>query len=159
VEGGVGPAYCVLGEGTTRCHHLVEGSDAVSGLELIDVGADAVDVAGDVVTGVEVGLHVVGGDFPGRCVNRGSIGRRDIGVRGRSREYYIVQVLRYNGDLEVDIPVFGVTTRVDDLDDDLVGLWLGDSDILDGDRKVFCYLCFLHPDNSFFYKSFFKMRR
>jgi len=57
---------------------------------------------------------------------------------------------------EVDVPVFGVTARIDDLDDDLVGLWLGNGDILDGDRKVFCYLCFLHCDNSFFHKSVLK---
>ena len=52
---------------------------------------------------------------------------------------------------EVDVPVFGVTARIDDLDDDLVGLWLGNGDILDGDRKIFCYLCFLHADSSFWY--------
>ena len=69
VEGSVRPSYGVFGKGTTRRHHLVEGGDPVAGLELVDIGANTVDVACDIVATVEVGFHVIGGDFPRGCVS------------------------------------------------------------------------------------------
>jgi hypothetical protein len=47
----------------------VEGGDPVAGLELVDIGANTVDVACDIVATVEVGFHVIGGDFPRGCVS------------------------------------------------------------------------------------------
>ncbi len=35
--------------------------------------------------------------------------------------------------IEGNIPVLGIATRDNDFDDDLVGLWLGDRHVLDGD--------------------------
>lgn len=43
------PADGVLGEAAGGGEHLVEGGDAVAGREFVDVRADAVDDAGDVV--------------------------------------------------------------------------------------------------------------
>ena len=43
----------VFGETAMWSHHLVEGGDAVTGLELDDIGTDGVDNAGDVVACVQ----------------------------------------------------------------------------------------------------------
>lgn len=60
------PGDGVLGIGPMRGAHLVEGGDAVAGLELCNIDADLVDDAGDIVALVilvvqpEGGLPVLG---------------------------------------------------------------------------------------------------
>jgi hypothetical protein len=58
------PAHSVLGEGTAWREHFVKRSDAVAGAELVDLGADAVDYARDVVAGIGVVVFDYVGDFP-----------------------------------------------------------------------------------------------
>ena len=57
------PGDGVLGVAAVGGHHLVEGGDAVAGLEFEDVGADLFDHAGDVVALVhDDGSHL--GELP-----------------------------------------------------------------------------------------------
>jgi hypothetical protein len=68
MEGSVGPADGVFGEGATGSHHFVEGGDTVTGLKFVDIGADGVHDAGDVIAGVVVVVWDDFGDFPGGVV-------------------------------------------------------------------------------------------
>ena len=69
-ESGVLPSDGVFGVRTTRLQHLVESGYAVSHSELVDIFADLVHDAGDVVA--RVGVLVIGNVF---CVlERQSIG-------------------------------------------------------------------------------------
>ena len=43
------PSYRILGIGAMRCHHLVESAYAVTRLELVDIFADLIDYARDIV--------------------------------------------------------------------------------------------------------------
>jgi hypothetical protein len=52
MERRLGPGDGILGERAIGLHHLVEGADSVANFELCHACADAVDVAGDVVSGV-----------------------------------------------------------------------------------------------------------
>jgi hypothetical protein len=64
VEGSVLPANSVLGETSSRRHHLVETGDAIALLELPDIRADAVDDACNVVAAVGVVVGHQFGDLP-----------------------------------------------------------------------------------------------
>jgi hypothetical protein len=65
MESCVGPADGVFGKGAAWSHHFVEGGDAVARFEFIDVGADGVDDAGNVVAGVGIVVWDYFGNFPG----------------------------------------------------------------------------------------------
>jgi hypothetical protein len=60
-ESGVFPPNGILSEAASRCEHLVERGYAVAHFELVDILADLVHDAGDVVAGV--GVLVVGHPF------------------------------------------------------------------------------------------------
>ncbi|KIW23481.1 uncharacterized protein PV07_11675 [Cladophialophora immunda] len=97
MERGLFPGDGIFGEGAVRLAHLMEGTYAVADLEFGDIGADCLDITGNVVARVE------------SCDA---------------------------SDEDGIFPILGVCTRDDDLDEDLVGLWLGDGDVLDLDIEL-----------------------
>jgi hypothetical protein len=60
------PTQCVFSVRTAGFHHFVEGDDAVSWLELRDIGPDGVNDAGDVVALIDGfgGVLCCLGSFP-----------------------------------------------------------------------------------------------
>ena len=52
MEGCMIPCNCILGEATSRSPHLMEGSNAVTNLEFVDILADFVHDASNIVAAI-----------------------------------------------------------------------------------------------------------
>lgn len=128
VECGVLPPDGVLCKTAMWLHHLVERGDAISRLEFPNIAAYTVDNASDIVPRVGVVLGDEFWDFPVKW--SGILIQRMV-----SRQLYV--------------PVFGVASADNDLNDDLVWSRLRDRYILDYGLKAFGHLCFLHLEKNF----------